>query len=167
MQGVILHAGCGNTPLPDVLNGLREVRLDIDPRCKPDIVANLTDLGDIGPFDVIYCSHCLEHFYPHEVPKVLSEFKRVLKPGGMCNIFVPDLEDVPPTEDILYESEAGPICGLDMYYGYRRYTDINPYMAHHTGFIQKTLEKVLKQAGFAYVTTHRTKTYDLLGVAMK
>jgi SAM-dependent methyltransferase len=79
----LLHAGCGDTPRPAWAVGFDEVRLDIDRRCNPDIVANITSLGDIGPFDALYSSHCLEHLYPHQVPVALAEFLRVLKPGGV------------------------------------------------------------------------------------
>jgi SAM-dependent methyltransferase len=86
----------------------------------PDIVASMDDMGDIGLYDAIYCSHALEHLFPWQTPLALSEFLRVLKPGGIAMIFVPDLEDVKPTNDILYESAGGPIAGLDMIYGCRR-----------------------------------------------
>jgi SAM-dependent methyltransferase len=160
----ILHAGCGSSPLPDWLDG-QEVRLDIDPRCKPDIIASLTDLGDIGKFDITYCSHCLEHLHPEDGQIALSEFRRVLNPGGVSIFLVPNLEDVRPTEDVVYLSPAGPITGLDMFYGYGRYTKTNPYMEHKTGFTQATLTKVLERAKFDCVKVEKAGEYDLLGIA--
>ena len=82
-------------------------------------------------------------------------------------IFVPDLEDVRPTEDVMYVSPAGPITGLDMMYGYRPLLASMPYMAHHTGFVSATLEKALKDAGFSKVSTKRIPSYNLLGVGVK
>ena len=90
-KGSLLHVGCGGDALPDWLAGYDEVRLDIDPLCHPDIVAPMYDLGDIGEYDAILCIHALEHVFPHEVEKALSEFKRVLKVGGYAMVFVPDL----------------------------------------------------------------------------
>jgi len=115
LPGAILHVGCGHEPLPPWFQGAVETRLDIDPRCEPDVVASMTDLGDIGPFDVVFSSHSLEHLAPHDVGVALGEFRRVLKPGGRLVVIVPDLEDVRPTEDVLYVSPAGPIAGIDMY----------------------------------------------------
>jgi SAM-dependent methyltransferase len=162
----ILHAGCGTTPLPEWLGGT-EVRLDIDPRCKPDIVASLTDMGDIGPFDVVFSCHCLEHLYSHDVPKALAEFMRVLRPGGAAVIVVPDLENIRPTEEVMYESPAGPITGLDMFFGHRGMVERSPYMAHKCGFIRSTLEGALKTAGFEPVKMDNLSPFDLVGIGTR
>jgi len=167
ITGTILHPGCGHEPLPEWLSECKETRLDIDSSCKPDIVASITDVGDIGTFDHIYTSHTLEHLYDHEVPKALSEFYRVLKTGGNAIIFVPDTEGVTCDREVLYESMAGPICGLDLFYGLSSYVEQNPYYAHHTAFIQSTLEKALKDAGFSKVTVKRLWPFNLMGVGIK
>lgn len=101
----VLHAGCGPTePLPPLFQELfgddiEEVRLDVDPDTKPDIVASILNLGDIGPFHVVYASHVIEHLYPHEVPIALREFRRVLAEDGFALIFVPDLEGLKVTRE--------------------------------------------------------------------
>jgi SAM-dependent methyltransferase len=152
----VLHAGCGGDPLPNYGFGdCEEVRLDIDANMNPDIVASITDMGDIGTFGAVYCSHALEHLYPHDVPKALAEFKRVLNPGGYVLLFVPDLEDARPTTDVLYESPAGPITGLDLFYGHAGLVAAMPYMAHHCGFTADTLLRVFVEAGFDQVVTQR------------
>jgi SAM-dependent methyltransferase len=161
----VLHVGCGREPLPEWAEGYDEVRLDINPDAEPDIVASITDLGDIGPFDAIVTVHTLEHVFPHEVRVALSEFRRVLKPGGVALIMVPDLEDVKATEDVLYDSPAGPVSGLDMIYGMPRMIAINPHMAHHCGFVSETLQAALEAAGFEDVATQRLPSFNLLGMA--
>lgn len=143
----VLHAGCGLSPLPAWLPG-QETRLDIDPSVSPDIVAPLTDLGDIGPFDIAYCSHVLEHMPPHEIDQALRELHRVLAPGGFLVAIVPNLADIKPDNTVVYDSPAGPITGLDMYYGMAKLVKNNPYMAHKYGFIRETLEDFLTRAGF-------------------
>lgn len=50
------------------------------PLALPDAVA-----------DHVLCSHFLEHVSASEVPPILSDFHRVLKPGGTLHIVVPDL----------------------------------------------------------------------------
>lgn len=47
--------------------------------------------GD-GAADAVYHSHLLEHLDREAVPGFLAEVKRVLKPGGIHRIVVPDLE---------------------------------------------------------------------------
>lgn len=44
-------------------------------------------------FDVVYSSHVLEHFTPEEAAFLMREAQRVLKPGGVIRIVVPDLEE--------------------------------------------------------------------------
>lgn len=163
----MLHAGCGETSLPAWLMGHDEVRLDIDPAVGPDIVASFTDLGAIGPFDLIYCSHALEHLHPGDVAKALREFHRVLTPGGRAVVYVPDLEDVKPTEDVLFVSPGGPITGRDLYYGKADLVGENPHMAHRTGFVAESLEAAFYAAGFAKVATARIPFHNLLAGAVK
>lgn len=165
----VLHVGAGGDPLPDWLarEGYEETRLDIDPAHKPDIVANMTALGDIGPYDVVLCQHALEHLYPYDVPRALGEFYRVLTPEGRVIIVVPDLEDVRPTEEPLYTSPAGPVCGLDMYYGMHSLLEVMPHMAHHSGFTSTTLKAAIEAAGFRKAITQRMAWFTLLAIGVK
>jgi len=39
----------------------------------------------------VYTSHVLEHFYPEELPSILRECHRVLRPDGGLRIVVPDM----------------------------------------------------------------------------
>lgn len=167
MAGVLLHVGCGSTPLPDFLEEFDETRLDISPACRPDIVASMTSLGSIGPFEAVYSSHSLEHLYPHEVPVALREFRRVLTDGGKAVIIVPDLEDVRPTEEPLYETSAGPVCGLDLIYGMSRLIPNDRHMAHHSGFTKETLGDALAAASFSHVEISRVANFSLMAVAIK
>jgi SAM-dependent methyltransferase len=45
-------------------------------------------------FDVVYHSHLLEHFSRESAPIFLRECHRVLKPGGVIRVVVPDLESI-------------------------------------------------------------------------
>lgn len=167
MAGSLLHVGCGSDPLPQWACGYAETRLDIVPDYSPDIVADMTAMGDIGRFDAVYCSHALEHLPPHKVGVALREFLRVLNDGGNAIVFVPDLEGVSPTDEVLFESPAGPICGLDLMYGFRPVLAERPHMAHRTGFVASTLEAAFKDAGFSKVAVTRLGMYSLMGVGIK
>src|SRR5678815_274504 len=149
----LLHAGCGHEPLPPwVGEPIEVIRLDINEAVKPDVCASITDMGEIGRFDTLYCGHTLEHLYLHEISLALREFLRVLKPNGRALIRVPDLEDIKPTGEVVYTSTSGElIAGVDMYFGHRKSVAVNPYMAHRFGFVQDTLKRVLTAAGFAKV----------------
>ena len=164
----VLHVGCGlhhRGKLPPVFqDGWREIRLDIDPEVHPDVVASITDMGEISDreVDAVYSSHNIEHLFPHEVPVALREMRRVLKPGGFALIKLPDLQEVArhiatgKLEDPLYISPMGPIAPLDILYGHRpSLASGNAFMAHRTGFTGETLGAALIKAGFAAVLVQR------------
>ncbi len=158
--------GCGpgrHNPWED--HGFTATYLDIDPRTGPDIVASMTDMGDIGEYDLIYCCHALEHLYPHEVNIALREFKRVLKVGGKVMIIVPDLEDVRPNNEVLLMSHRVRLTGLHLFYGDQSKIPEFPFMAHHCGFIAETLEFALKSAGLD-ARAIRQPDYNLVGVGI-
>lgn len=159
--------GCGGRSLPEWICDFEEIRLDIDASHAPHIVASMTDMGDIGEFDAVHCSHALEHLYPEDVPKALAEFLRVLKSGGNAIIVVPDLEDVRISDDVLFVSPSGPIRALDLIYGFSPMLKSNPHMAHHTGFVRATLAKAMKAAGFGKIAVARLSDFNLMGVGIK
>lgn len=157
LRGSLLHVGCGGEELPFWIVGedLQETRLDIDPHYNPDFIASMVDMGDIGQYDIVFSSHCLEHVFPHEAKKALLEMRRVLVDGGVNIVIVPDLEDVKPTRDTVYECEGTKITGLDIIYGLARVLESNPYMAHKTGFTVDLLKEEFKEAGFKEITGMR------------
>lgn len=70
------------------------VGVDFNPEVDPDILADADDLHMIADNSVyeIYASQVLEHL-PYG-NKALEEWLRVLKPGGMLTVIVPDLYGV-------------------------------------------------------------------------
>jgi SAM-dependent methyltransferase len=177
----VLHVGCGH-PNPEKLPGAfrdgswQEVRLDIDAEAKPDIVSSMLSMPMIedGSYDALYSSHNLEHLFPHEVPIAIREFVRVLKPDGIAVMRMPDLQAVAvliaedKLEEPAYMSAAGPISPLDMAYGLRiAIANGNHFMAHKTGFTQKTLLQHLVVNGFAQAQVMRASGYELLGLAYR
>lgn len=123
----------------------------------------MTDLGSIGPFDAVVCNNALEHLYPHEVNKALQEFYRILRPGGHVVILVPDLEGISPAEDLV---DGIGMSGLHLFYGDAALIEEFPYMAHHCGFVQETLTRVLEMAGFK-TQVQRVSCHQLLGIGVK
>jgi len=177
----VLHVGCGPAN-PAKLHqtfrtgAWREIRLDIDPKVHPDIVASITELGLVAgaSVDAVWSSHNLEHLYPHEVPLALREFCRVLKADGFALITLPDLRRVAELivqdklDDPAYVSPAGPIAPLDILYGHRAsLAKGNLFMAHHTGFTAKTLGQALIRAGFAEAKVQRDDSFNLWATGYK
>ena len=139
-----------------------ETTLDIDPRWDPDYVASITDLGDVGEYDLTYTCHCLEHVYLHEARQALKEMLRVLKKGGTSIVIVPDLEGIKPDREELYDSPCGPICGLDLIYGHAGIIEQNQYMAHKYGYTMDSLMDEFKIAGFSNVNGKRLINHGIM-----
>ena len=164
--GTVLHVGCGGSNVPEWITARKEVRLDIDPRNEPDIVADMRDLGMIGPFDCLYCCHALEHLSRDDGLKALGEFKRVLSPGGLAVVLVPDLEDIRPTGEVIYQCSVGPVTGLDMYYGLQDLVVAREHMQHKYGYVADTLRETMKRAGFDAVIVERQPGWNLLALGI-
>lgn len=179
----ILHVGPGHrnngAKLPAAFLGSdwQEIRLDIDPANEPDIVGSMLDMALVADasVDAIYSAHNIEHVYAHEVPQVLKEFLRVLKPDGFLVVTCPDLQTVcqlvaeDKLNDAAYTSQAGPITPLDILYGHGAALAAGHlYMAHKTGFTLKTLTQALHATGFATSAgKRRLRGLDLWVVASK
>jgi SAM-dependent methyltransferase len=177
---VVLHVGCGAPSagkLPAEFFGdgeWREARLDIDAAVAPDIVASITDMAPVrsASFDAVWSSHNLEHLYPHEVALALAEFRRVLKPGGVAYMTMPDLQQVAELVardglcDVAYVSPAGPVTPLDMLYGHGASLAAgNSFMGHRTGFTARSLEVALLAAGFGSARVVRDGRFALWAAA--
>jgi len=117
-SSVIINLGCGTKTSSHCVNIDRSLYL----RIKKSRIASLLalrvlkgqrlerfqalddtivvhDLRRAIPFDdvsvdAVYHSHLLEHIDRSMVPRLLAEIYRVLKPGGVHRIVVPDLEEL-------------------------------------------------------------------------
>ncbi len=69
--------------------------LDVNPGPHVDHVGNAIDLSRFadGTFAELYASHVLEHFdYKDALVAALREWHRVLAPGGVLRLSVPDID---------------------------------------------------------------------------
>ena len=83
----VLDIGCGKKPYQKYFN-CEYIGLDPVEEVKPDIVANAWDIPcQDNEFDGVILNQALEHIA--ETKKTISEIKRILKPGGLCIITVP------------------------------------------------------------------------------
>ncbi len=128
MTPQFLHVGCGaKTAMPTPFAGLpwKEVRFDINPDTKPDLIGTMTNMNAVesSSMDGLYSSHTIQPLYPYEVEAALQELRRVLKDDGFAVITCPDLKSVCTlvANDFLVEaaylSPSGPTAAIDMLYG--------------------------------------------------
>jgi predicted SAM-dependent methyltransferase len=115
-------------------------------------IDNLRPFAD-GSVDLVYASHCLEHFSYNRVPAVLAEWRRVLKPGGVLRLGVPDFDQLVA----IYENadrDLNPIQPILM--GGQTY----PLNFHMTTFNRKLLTELLTGTGFREVRVWRREADD-------
>jgi SAM-dependent methyltransferase len=176
----VLNAGSGSSnarALHPVFaqEAWEEIRIDIDPESKPDIVASITDLRTscaAQSFDAIWASHILEHLYAYEVASAFAEFKRTLKPDGFALVTLPDLETIASLildyglDHVAYTSPAGPITPFDMLFGHSgSIAHGHIYMAHKTGFTCASLGQHFVDAGFPIAVVKR-QGFDLWALGL-
>lgn len=134
-----LHLGCGKRYIPGY------VHIDVVDYPHIDHVSSIDNLSFLQPESVeaIYNCHVLEHFKRREVPRVLAEWFRVLAPGGLLRIAVPDFTAIcdvyQRTGDI--DLVIGPIFGRQDYL----------YNVHYNIFDYESLRRQLTDTGFADV----------------
>jgi predicted SAM-dependent methyltransferase len=114
-----------------------------------DMVGNVADLSMIqsGSADLVYASHVLEYFDRKEAEGVLTEWFRVLRPGGVLRLSVPDFDQLitiySQTDQL--SSILGPLFGR-MASG--RDADQTEFIYHRTVWNRSELVPVLDRCGF-------------------
>jgi SAM-dependent methyltransferase len=91
LRGRLLEVGCGAAPYRPFLAPRVERYVASDRALYPGDVDVVTDGGQLGfrdeSFDSVLCTQVLEHV--PDALRVLSEVRRVLRPGGLALITVP------------------------------------------------------------------------------
>ena len=137
---VLIHLGCGDIASPEFIN--------VDARPAPHVhyVRDVTDLA-IFPdnhADLVYACHVLEHVRHRALEHALWEWRRVLKPGGVLRLSVPDFDKL--------------LCVYEAYHGDLR-SIISPlmggqehdYNVHYSAFNRQYLSDKLIKVGFLEV----------------
>ena len=82
-EGVVLDVGSGYSPYEKYIPKTKYLRLDIEPKYKPDICCDLNEVGlKSGHFDTIIAIEVLEHIC--EPQRAINEIYRILRPNGIC-----------------------------------------------------------------------------------
>ncbi|MGA9028615.1 MAG: methyltransferase domain-containing protein [Steroidobacteraceae bacterium] len=175
---VLLNAGAGHadSPVPGYFAGWQQIRVDVNARVNPDIVASITDLSALATasVDAVWSAHCVEHLFAHEVPVALAEFRRVLRPGGFAGIIVPDIQAIAEwigtdrLHEVIYQSAAGPVTAHDMLWGFGPAIAAgDAAMAHRCGFTPTLFLERLNGAGFAEIALRRRSNLELAALALR
>jgi len=133
-----LNLGCGHLPATDYFN--------VDARELPgvDMIADVRSLPfHTGTVAEIYAAHLVEHFTEAELKlTVLPGWNRILKPGGILRIVVPDAEGMIQA----FSRGEYPFESLrEVTFGSQDY----PGNYHYTMFSRESLRRLLQGCGFA------------------
>lgn len=144
-----LNIGCGSRRLPGY------VGVDAVAREAADIVANADALpmGD-GCADEVMAIHLVEHFYEWELPAVFSEWARVLRPGGLLVLELPDLRRC--ARNIVEGAVERKPGQLTLWGIFGDPTTKDPFMMHKSGWWFSRLEPVVRAAGFGAIVEKDT-----------
>ncbi|MBV9344115.1 MAG: methyltransferase domain-containing protein [Gammaproteobacteria bacterium] len=134
-----LHLGCGPRHIPGYIH------IDVVNYPHVDHVSSIDSLSFLkdASVEVIYNCHVLEHFKRREVARVLQEWRRVLVPGGVLRIAVPDFAAL--CQVYTRTHDLGLVIGS--IFGRQDYL----YNIHYNLFDFESLKAQLEQAGFAEV----------------
>lgn len=150
-----LHLGCGPRYLPGWYH--------IDALAYPHVdrvarVENLSFVED-GSVEIVYACHVLEHFGRHQYADVLREWRRVLAPGGILRLAVPDFAAVAR----LYVAGDLP-GGIEAIRGLVSGGQKDEHDYHRMIFDKASLSAALKDAGFDEVRPWDWRATDHAGV---
>jgi predicted SAM-dependent methyltransferase len=140
-----LHLGCGKRYIPGFIHidlaDFPHIDYKHDIRHLPMFAENSVDL--------IYCCHAFEYFDRVEGLEVLGEWYRVLKPGGILRLAVPDFEAL--VKVYLQYGDLSLIHG-PLYGRMAIHTPTGEKVIYHkTVYDFSSLKEILEKAGFRNV----------------
>lgn len=147
-----LNIGCGGRKIPGFTG------VDAVERPAAEIIARADKipLRD-GSVDEIMAIHLFEHFYRWECDDVINEWKRLLKPGGVLSLELPNVRKC--CENILSgRMEGGKHPDQLSYWGlYGDPRASDPFMNHRWGWTPDAMKAFLKEHGFIKVAEEPTQ----------
>lgn len=140
-----LNLGCGHR----VADGWYNVDIEHNPKAPraPELLCDLKKIPLVdGCADTIRAIHVFEHFYRWECEGVLKEWGRLLKPGGLMILELPDL--IKCCKNIIKGREGRHKDQLGRWGLYGDPRDENKYMCHPWGWAPEELMSLLQDNGF-------------------
>ncbi len=137
-----LHLGCGKRYIPGFIH------VDLLDFEHIDFKRSADDLSifDDNSIDLIYACHILEHFKRSDTERVLTEWFRVLKPGGVLRVAVPGFEELVAIYSKYHDMKliVGPLMG----------GQTHEYNFHYMCFDFQLLSEILTRVGFKSVSRY-------------
>lgn len=141
----MMHYGWTNI---DVIDLSEYARLNQYKFFRKDILEGLP--FDANSVDLIYSSHMIEHFNYAQGKAFLRECKRVMKPGAVMRLIMPDAEsliDRYKAGNMLFLDEANDGAAEIGHEIAKLWSFL--FSGHQAAYDYKTIEKVAKEVGFS------------------
>lgn len=138
---VLIHIGCGEINAPGFVN--------VDARPHPHVHFVTKSLFRLPMFpddsaELVYMSHVLEHVRRDDLQATLREMRRVLIPGGVLRVSVPDFDYILA----IYHANGRQITAIEQpLMGGQDY----PFNFHFTVFNREYLAQLFRLSGFTTV----------------
>ena len=152
---VRLNVGCGGRKVPG-FTGVDAVA----ERTAAEIVARADNIPlPDQSVEEIMAIHLWEHFFRWECDTVIAEWKRLLKPGGVLTLELPNLKKC--CENILSgRMEGGKHPDQLSYWGlYGDPRKGDQFMAHRWGWTPESLKSFLAEHGFTKIKEEPTQCH--------
>ena len=152
-----LNIGCGSKILAGFVNVDAASNYS---KIQPDVACDISkELPfDAGSVDEAHAYHVLEHFLPFEVAQVLTDWRRVLKPGGLLVLEMPCFDKI--MRHFAHQMLDGKPVGDEWkrgLYGDTRYRDEK--MLHRWCYGVQELGDLLYEMGFEDVKLEKAQTH--------
>lgn len=151
-----IHVGCGKR----VLDGWTNVdiqRAKDAPR-DPEILSDVRSIPlPSACADELMAIHLFEHFVRWECEAVVAEWRRLLKPGGLLVLELPDLVKCARNLLELVAKGGQPVQQMAMWGIYGDDTLKDHYMTHRWGWWPASLREFLQTNGFTDIREEKTQ----------
>ena len=145
--GLLLHVGCDTRKLKHFTN------VDVRQTTATDVVSNYWSIAGIKNNSVafIYSRHAVEHVSQSNARLTFAHWHDLLKPGGMINVIVPDMEfharQILGLEKSSFADQMQHACAS--IWGRQSNQQENTQTDNHLwGYTFETLKRELSKAGF-------------------
>lgn len=158
LDNIKLNIGCGADYRPGFINIDASGELNRVDRIIDISVDPLAGHFEKDSVDFILANDIIEHHFHWEAVRILRDFHMILKPGGECEIRVPDCEKIISSKEFTIERKLTLLFGgqdvpqgieSDMELSRKKHPQL---FCHKYGWTKERMKRELTEIGFRRIT---------------